>query len=170
MGTLEGERPPQLAPFGEGIDLFWEDFDVGQVFHLGSHQISAEEILEFRRRFDPQPFHVDPDNAGRTVFPGLIASGWHSCSIWMRLFVDAVLSHAASLGSPGIDQVAWLQPVRPGDVLSGSVEVISTRPSHGRPDRGLVQVRSELVDQAGAVKMRLTAWELLGRRPTAGGS
>ncbi len=162
------EQPTEIAPWGPEIDLFWEDFEVGQVRQLGSHLITAEEIVEFARQFDPQPFHVDPDRAHRaqkTVFQGLIASGWHSASIWMRLYVDSLLNRAASLGSPGVDNVAWLSPVRPGDDLRASLEVISARPSQSRPDRGLVQVRAELTDQEGVIKLRMTAWGLFGRRP-----
>lgn len=164
------EPGSELAPWGAGVNLFWEDFEVGRVFQLGSHLITAEEILEFGRRFDPQPYHADEELARSSVFKGLIASGWHSASLWMRLYYDSVLSRAASLGSPGADDIAWLKPVRPGDVLSGSVEVISARPSASRPDRGLVQLRGEMVDQTGAVKMRLTAWGLFARRPTASAS
>jgi acyl dehydratase len=165
MSVQAHEQPTEIAPWGPQIDLFWEDFEVGQVRQLGSHLITAEEIVEFARQFDPQPYHVDPALAQETVFQGLIASGWHSASIWMRLYVDSLLHRAASLGSPGVDNVAWLSPVRPGDELRGSLEIISARPSRSRPDRGLVQVRAELTDQEGVIKLRMTAWGLFGRRP-----
>jgi acyl dehydratase len=166
--TLPTHQPPaEIAAWGPEIDLFWEDFQVGQVHQLGSHLITAEEIIDFARRFDPQPFHVDPERAKRSAFQGLIASGWHSASIWMRLYWDGVLSRSASLGSPGVENLDWRAPVRPGDELRGSLEVISTRPSHSRPDRGLVQVKAELTDQHEVVKLQMTAWGLFGRRPTS---
>jgi len=160
-------RPSQteLAPWGPEIHLFWEDFQVGQVEQLGSHLISTEEIIDFGRRFDPQPFHVDPERAQQSAFHGLVASGWHSASIWMRLYWDGMLSRAASLGSPGVEDLKWLAPVRPGDDLQGSLEVISTRPSLSRPDRGLVLLRGELTDQTGVVKLQVSAWGLFARRP-----
>jgi acyl dehydratase len=164
MSVQAQEQPTEIAPWGPEIDLFWEDFEVGQVRQLGSHLITAEEIVEFARQFDPQPFHVDPDRAQKTVFQGLIASGWHSASIWMRLYCDTVLHRATSLGSPGVDDLAWLSPVRPGDDLRASLEVISARPSQSRPDRGLVQIRGELTDQLGVVKLTVMAWGLFGRR------
>lgn len=159
----------ELAPWGPEIDLYWEDFQVGQVHQLGSHLISAAEIVEFGRRFDPQPFHVDPERAARSPFQGLIASGWHSASLWMRLYWDSLLSRSASLGSPGVEDLDWLAPVRPDDELRGSLEIISARPSRSRPDRGLVQVRAELTDQHDVVKLRMTVWGLFGRRSTATG-
>lgn len=156
---------PAPTDWGEEVDLFWEDLQPGAVFQLGSHLVSQDEIIEFARQFDPQPFHVDPEWARRTIFQGLIASGWHSASIWMRLYYDAVLSHAASLGSLGVDELQWLSPVRPGDRLSGSVEVASARLSQSRPHCGLVRLRGELSEGAGAAKLRLTTWGLFGRRP-----
>jgi acyl dehydratase len=158
-----------MAAWDPKIDLFWEDFQIGQVHQLGTHLITTEEIVEFGRRFDPQPFHVDPRRAERLAFHGLIASGWHSASIWMRLYWDSILSRAASLGSPGVEDLEWLAPVRPGDELRGSLEIISARTSKSRPDRGLVQIKAELTDQQEVVKLRMTAWGLFGRRPTSAG-
>lgn len=155
---------------GAEIDLYWEDLAPGRRFALGAHRVTEEEILAFGREFDPQPFHVDPERAQETVFGGLIASGWHSASVWMRLWVDAVLSHAASLGASGVEQLQWRRPVRPGDLLSGSAEVLSRRPSASRPERGWTQVRGELVDEGGEVKVSMVAWGLFGRRPAGPGS
>ncbi|HUY09647.1 MAG TPA: MaoC family dehydratase [Candidatus Dormibacteraeota bacterium] len=157
----------ELAPWGPEIELFWEDFQAGQLYQLGSHLITAGEIVEFGERFDPQPFHTDRERAERSAFHGLIASGWHSASIWMRLFWDGVLSRSASLGSPGVEELKWLAPVRPGDELQGALEVISTRPSRSRPDRGSVQIRAELTDRQGVVKLQMIAWVVFGRRPTS---
>jgi len=157
------DRP--VSPWGEQTDLFWEDLQPGAHFELGTHLVSQEEIIAFAEQFDPQPFHTDPVRAGQSIFGGLIASGWHSASIWMRLYFDTVLSRAASLGSPGVDELKWLNPVRAGDELTGSVEAVAARLSQSRPERGLVQLRGELRDQTGEVKMRMTAWGLFGRRP-----
>lgn len=161
------ELPSEFVSWGPEIDFFWEDFAVGQRHRLGSHLVTAEEIIDFARRFDPQPFHVDPERARHSAFHGLVASGWHSAAIWMRLYFDGLLSRCASIGSPGVDEVAWLSPVRPGDELRGSLEVISTRPSRSRPDRGLIQARAELINQEGTVTLRMTPWGMFGRRPSA---
>lgn len=161
------EPSSEPAPWGPEIDIFWDDIQVGEVTQLGTHLMTAEEILEFGRRFDPQPFHADPERAETTVFHGLIASGFHSAAVWMRLYWDGFLHRAASLGSPGLDDLAWLAPVRPGDQLTASMEVLSARLSGSSPNRGLVQIRGQLTDQAGVVKLRMTAWGLFGRRPTS---
>src|SRR5487761_1355444 len=118
------QPPPELAPWGPEIDLFWEDLVVGRVEHLGSRLVTAEEIIEFARQFDPQPFHIDPRRARESVFGGLVASGWHSASIRMRLYYDGLLRRCASLGSPGVERLEWLAPVRPGDRVAASLEVI----------------------------------------------
>ena len=98
-------------------ELYFEDFELGRVYELGSVDVTEADILEFARRFDPQPFHVDPEAARQSVFGGLIASGWHTGAMWMRLYVDSLLDGAASMGSPGIEELRWLAPVRPGDTL-----------------------------------------------------
>jgi len=161
------EPSSEPAPWGPEIDIFWDDIQVGEVTQLGTHLMTTEEILEFGRRFDPQPFHADLARAETTVFHGLIASGFHSASVWMRLYWDGFLHRAASLGSPGLDDLAWLAPVRPGDQLTASMDVLSARLSGSRPNRGLVQIRGQLTDQAGVVKLRMTAWGLFGRRPAS---
>ncbi|MGH7610625.1 MAG: MaoC family dehydratase [Candidatus Dormibacteria bacterium] len=147
------------------VDLFWEDLEVGRAFQLGEHRVTQEEILDFGRRYDPQPFHVNPEAARRSHFQGLIASGWQSCAIWMRLYYEAVLRRSASLGSPGVEEVRWLSPVRPGDVLTGEVRVLQARLSRSRPHWGLAQLGSELTGQDGVTRLSLRAWGLFGRRP-----
>ena len=124
----------------------FEDFSPGQVFSLGTYEVTAQEIIDFARRFDPQPFHVDEKAAAGTPFGGLIASGWHTAAMFMRLYVDAVLADSASQGSPGIEQLRWLEPVRPGDVLTGTFTVESVRPSEKRPQRGTVFFRGEMTN------------------------
>jgi acyl dehydratase len=155
----------QTLRFGAGVDLFFEDFEKGQHFELGQCQITEDEMLEFARRFDPQPFHVDVALARETVFGGLIASGWQTAAIWMRLYWDGLLHHAASLGSPGIEKLRWLAPVRPGDILLGTADVVSTQPSERHRERGTVIIDGGLKDPEGGLKMQLTAWGHFGRRP-----
>ncbi len=147
------------------MTVYFEDFAPGQVHDLGSVTVDAAEMVAFARRFDPQPFHVDPEAAAASHFGGLVASGWFTCALFMRLYVDRLLAGSASQGSPGMDQVRWLRPVRGGDVLTGSVEVVATRPSSRRPDRGTITTRSELRNQDGEVVLTMTADGMFGRRP-----
>lgn len=167
MTSQEDNDQPPEAPivWGPEIELFFEDFYEGQRFELGTKRISEEEMLAFARLYDPQPFHADPKTAEETVFRGLIASGWQTAGIWMRLYCDGVLLKASSLGSPGVQDLRWLAPVRPGDLLRGSVEVTGIRASARHPERGTVVIRGELRTDSGEVKMRLTAWGLFARRP-----
>lgn len=146
---------------------YFEDFVPGSSFELGSVTLSAEEMLEFGRKYDPQPFHIDEERARTSAFGGLIASGWQTTALFMRLFVDAILSDAASMGSPGIDELRWLRPVRPGDTLRGRVTVQDATPSTRRPDRGTVRSVCELVNLNGEVVLRLTGINIIGRRPPA---
>ena len=122
------------------------------------------EVLAFGRRFDPQPFHTQPEEAKESVFGGLIASGWHTASLMMRLFVDHYLSRVASLSSPGVDELRWLKPVRPGDELSLWVTVLETSRSRSKPDRGVVRSYIEVRNQRGEVVMTMKALNLLGCR------
>ena len=146
-------------------ERYFEDFAVGQVVELGSRTVTEEEIVAFAREFDPQPFHVDPEAARESVFGGLIASGWHTGAVWMRLYVDSLLGGTASMGSPGIEELRWLAPVRPGDTLTGRLTVLETTPSAKRPDRGTVRIRGELENQDGVVVLRMTSRGHFGRRP-----
>ncbi len=146
-------------------ELYFDDFAPGQVLELGSVTVTEDEIVEFARRFDPQPFHVDPDAAKESVFGGLIASGWHTGAMWMRLYVDAMLGGASSHGSPGIEELRWLAPVRPGDTLAGRLTVLETTPSERRPDRGTVRIRGEMVNQDGVTVMSMVSRGHFGRRP-----
>ncbi len=141
---------------------YWEDFRIGERAELGSHTFSEEEIVAFGRQFDPQPFHVDKLAARNTVFGGLIASGWHTCAVGMRLLCDA--KRAASLGSPGIESIRWLAPVRPGDTLAYSHSVLETRASSSRKGVGLVKHRWEAVNQHGELVLTLEGWGMFGRK------
>lgn len=145
--------------------LYWEDFEPGQVFELGARTVTKEEILAFARAWDPQPFHVDEQAATGGPFGGLIASGWHTAAVFMRMYVDEVLNRTTSMGSPGIEELRWLVPVRPGDELRGRVEVLEALPSSKRADRGSIRARMELSNQRGEVVLRMVARGLFGRRP-----
>ncbi len=136
---------------------FFEDFKPGQVVDLGSRTVSEEEIIAFARLWDPQPFHVDRDAAAGSVFGGLIASGWHTGAMWMRLYVDSVLGGASGQGSPGIEELRWLAPVRPGDTLHGRLTVLETTPSERRPDRGTVRIRGEMVNADGVTVLSMVS-------------
>jgi acyl dehydratase len=146
-------------------DHTFEDFAVGQVYELGSRTVTEAELVEFARQWDPQPFHVDPEAAKESVFGGLIASGWQTGAIWMRMYVDTMLGSAAR-GSPGIEELRWLAPVRPGDTLTGRLTVLETAPSATKPDRGTIRIRGEMVNQDGVTVMAMTSRGHFGRRPT----
>jgi acyl dehydratase len=144
------------------MTLYFESFEVGQVYLLGETTVDEAEMLAFARRFDPQPFHVDA--AAESPFDGVIASGWFTAALFMRLYVDAMLADSSSQGSPGGDELRWLAPVRAGDVLSGRITVIETRPSAKRADRGSAVLRGELL-RDGEPVFRTTFRGLFGRRP-----
>lgn len=144
---------------------YFEDFTVGETIELGSFSLTAEDIVDFARRYDPQPMHVDPEAAGKSMYGGLIASGWHTASSFMRLVVENVLQGTESLGSPGIDNLRWLKPVRPGDTIRGSFVILEARTSNSRPDWGIVRSRGELVNQDGELVMTAEAINFFARRP-----
>jgi acyl dehydratase len=146
---------------------YFEDYPEGAVFELGSIEVDPAEVQSFAERFDPQPFHVDPQAAALSPYGGIIASGWHTASLMMRLLALGFLSPASSLGSPGIDELRWLAPVRPGDRLSGRVTVLSANPSRSKPDRGIVITLIEMRNQAGDTVLSLKPVNLLRRRPAA---
>lgn len=146
---------------------YWEDFTVGETTELGTVDVTREEIVEFAQRYDPQPFHVDDAAADDGPYGGLIASGWHTASLFMGLFVRTILLDAASMGSPGVEELRWTAPVRPGDRLTGRVTVTASEPSSKRPDRGTVFTTSEVLNQDGAVVMTMKARGFFGRRDPA---
>ena len=147
-----------------GPVLYFEDFEVGQVFELGEKTLTKGEIVAFARDYDPQPFHVDEEAAEGSAFGGLIASGWHTAAVFMRLYADAVLSRAASMGSPGVDELRWLRPVRPGDALSARLTVLDAAPSASRPGRGTVHLLAEVYNGGGEKVMTMKARGLFARR------
>jgi acyl dehydratase len=145
--------------------IWWEDFKVGERAEIGQHRFTEAEIVEFARQFDPQPFHVDPQAAGKSFFGGLIASGWHTCAMGMRLMVEHYVNQTRSLGSPGLDNIRWLKPVRPEDTLTYWRIVLESRPSASRSDVGLVKSRWEALNQHGELVMSMEGWGMFGRRP-----
>ena len=145
---------------------YFEDFKPGDVIELGSRTITRDAIVAFAREFDPQVFHLDEEAARDTIFGGLIASGWHTGSLMMRLLYDGVIKDTISLGSPGFDQLRWLKPVRPGDTLSGRMTVTESVPSRSKSDRGIVRSVLEMRNQHGDVVLTINGMSLLGRRPT----
>jgi acyl dehydratase len=140
---------------------YFEDYIVGATQELGSIAVEEAEVISFAQRFDPQPFHIDPAAAKQSIFGGLIASGWHTASLMMRLFVDHYLSQSTSLGSPGVDELRWLKPVRPGDVLAIRATVLEATRSRSKPDRGLIRTLVEVLNQNREVVMSLKAMNLI---------
>jgi acyl dehydratase len=127
--------------------------------------VKRDEIVRFAAQFDPQPFHMDEAAAAHSLYGGLIASGWHTAALMMRMYSDHYLSHLATLVSPGVDELRWLLPVRPGDELSLRVTVLEARPSRTKPDRGIVRSAVEVLNQRGEVAMTATAINFFLRRP-----
>jgi acyl dehydratase len=145
---------------------FLEDLSVGQTFRGGTHVITEEEIIAFARAYDPQPFHTDPEAAKATFFKGLAASGWHTAAITMRLNVDSGLPMAGGwIGAGG--EIKWPRPTRPGDTLQVVNTVLALRPSRSKPERGLVTVRTETLNQRGEVVQELTATMIVPRQSPA---
>jgi len=145
---------------------YFEDFTPGQVIELGRYTITRDEIIAFAKQFDPQPFHLDEEAAKKTIFGGLLASGWHTAAISMRLLYDGVVKDTVSLGSPGVDELRWVKPVRPGDTLSARLTVLECVPSRSKLDRGVVRSAIELRNQHGEVVVTSKGLSLFGRRPT----
>jgi len=128
--------------------IYLDDLIPGQVYDLGVTTLSEKEIVDFAKLYDPQSFHTDNEAAAQSIYGGLIASGWQTVCIFTRLFVDGFLKQAAAMGSPGIDELRWLRPVRPNDRLKASLEIMETRPSRSKPDRGIAKLRCRVVNQA----------------------
>ena len=145
-------------------DRYFEDYVAGSVHEFGRIAVDERDVIEFASRYDPQPFHTDPEAAQRSSFGGLIASGWHTAGLMMRLVVEHYLSRVASLASPGVDELRWTQPVRPGDTLSVRATVLEARRSRSKPDRGIVYTRFEVLNQRGEVVMSVKAMNMLRAR------
>lgn len=150
-------------------ERYFEDYRPGAVYEYGYAGVTEAEIVAFAEQFDPQPIHVDASFAATGPFGGLIASGWHTAGILMRLFADHYLSRVASLASPGVDELRWATPVRPGDMLRLRTTTTEARQSRSKPDRGLVRTRAELLNQRDESALTLVAMNLLRLREPAAG-
>ncbi len=144
--------------------LYFEDFHVGETVEIGRCAIDEPEIIGFANQYDPQPFHTDPELARGTNFGGLIASGWQTCALTMRMICDAYLKDAATMGSPGMEEIRWLKPVRPGDTLIAKRTIEEARPT-SKPDRGLVLTRWDVYNQRDEHVMMMRGYGLFARRP-----
>ncbi len=149
---------------------YWEDFTPGSSREFGGVTPTKEEMVHFARQFDPQPFHVDEEAAKRSPFGGLIASGWHTAGLAMRMACDAFWLHAASLGSPGVEHLKWTKPVRPGDTLRVRLTVLEARPLKSKPHVGLLKNRWEVLNQHGEVVMEMEGFAMLLRRSAVAGT
>jgi acyl dehydratase len=144
---------------------YFEDFEPGQDIDLGTRAVTEDEIVAFARDFDPQPFHVDHDAAAASTFGGVIARGWHTCSMMMRMVVDGLLNRSASMGSPGLDGVRWLAPVRAGDTLNVRYRTVQVKASASKPDRGVVWSKWVALNQHGETVCTVEGMGMFGRRP-----
>ena len=149
------------------VHLYWEDFVEGSVADYGPRPITREEIVAFAAEFDPQPMHLDEDAARATMLGGLSASGWHVCTLLQRMIVDGFIQNSPSMGAPGVDEVKWLKPVRPGDRLTVRANVLEKRASGTRPEMGFVGFLFEVTNQAGKVVMTLASTLMVARRNSA---
>ena len=149
--------------------VYFDDFIPGMVREFGRYTVTANEIVEFASKYDPQPFHVDAEAAKSSIYGGLIASGWMTCAIAMRMACEEFVLKAASMGSPGVDQIRWKQPVRPDDVLRMRVMVLETRASQSKSDRGIVRTRWEVLNQRDEVVMTSEGMGIYRRRAAAAG-
>ncbi len=162
------DQPAQTTPAARReIRYYWEDLQPGTVRDMGTVVPKAEEIIDFARQFDPQPFHVDREAGRASIFGNLCASGWHTCAMAMRLTVDNFLNQSSSMGSPGLESVKWLKPVYPGDTLHLQHIILESRPLRKRNDVGLVRSSWEMYNQAGEKVLHMEGYGMFGRRYAA---
>jgi acyl dehydratase len=145
---------------------YFEDLQIGETTRFGRYEVTRDEILDYARQFDPQPFHLDEEAARASIFGGLIASGWHTGAMFIRMVCDGMVPEAATSGAIGFDNLKWLKPVRPGDVLSVE-SVVREKVESRRSDRGTVKIESRVSNQRGEVVMSLVSLVLYLRRPPA---
>ncbi|SDT13010.1 cytidine deaminase [Microlunatus soli] len=145
-------------------ERYFEDYRPGTQVRLGAERVTEADVLRFAREFDPQSIHVDVERAAAGPFGGLIASGWHTAALMMRVFATSFLNEAASLASPGVDELRWLRPVRPGDILSARFTVLDARPSRSKPDRGVVRTRIEMINADDEPVLTMIAMNIIRRR------
>jgi acyl dehydratase len=154
---------PHTSAQSESL-LYWEDFREGEVREFGAMTVNHDDIVRFAAEFDPQPFHLDDEAGRRSLFGGLVASGWHTAAMAMRMMCEGYLLHSASLGSPGVEDLKWLRPVRPGDTLRVRLTVLEARPLKSKPGVGLVKSRHEVLNQHGEVVMHMQGHGMFRRR------
>ena len=146
--------------------LYWEDLVPGSETIFGTYEVTREEVLEFARKYDPQPFHLSDEAAAKTHFGRIAASGWHTAAMTMRVIVDALSREPqAGLGSPGVDELRWLKPVYPGDTLTMRGRIVDKTPSRSKPDLGTIRTQTTVTNQDGIDVMRFTSIVLIRRRP-----
>ncbi|RDE06734.1 MaoC family dehydratase [Sphingomonas aracearum] len=145
---------------------YFEDLEIGRTHGFGRYEVTREEVLDFARRYDPQPFHLSDEAAAATHFGRLAASGWHTCAMTMAMLVENMKAHeTASLGSPGIDELRWLKPVYPGDTLRCESEVIEKRVSQSRPEMGITKSRLTVFNQEDVAVLSMVSNGLIRTRP-----
>ena len=147
------------------MTIYFEDFQAGHTWELGSYTFTEESIIEFARQYDPQYFHTDPIKAKESIFGGLVASGWQTLGIYMRLIVENMINQTPSLGSPGMEEIRFLKPVQPGDTVSVHYTTLESRTSASRPNMGIIRFRGELWNQDGEQVLRVVGTGFFGRRP-----
>ncbi|CAM2178017.1 MaoC family dehydratase [Paraburkholderia sacchari] len=152
------------------MGVSYEDLEVGKAYEIGSHTFGREEIVQFAQQFDPQPFHLSEAAGEASHFGGLVASGWHTCSVMMGLLVRNFLEGSTSMGSPGIDEIRWIKPVRVGDTITLTNNIVSKRVSQSKPDRGIVETRWEGRNQHGEIVVTVNSKGLFGLARPGGGS
>ena len=149
------------------IKYFWEDLPVGRTLDIGSITVDHDEVIDFASKYDPQPFHLDANAAADSPYGGLIASGFQSIAVCFRLFIQSGIFAESSIGSPGLDELRWLAPVRPGDTLKSVVEVLDVRPSQSKPDRGIARLLYKAENQRGETVLSFIGNNMLKRSPAA---
>ena len=148
--------------------LYWEDMDVGVERLFGTYAVTREDVLEFARKYDPQPFHLSDEAAAQTHFGRIAASGWHTAAMTMRVIVDMLGRESqAGLGSPGVDELRWLRPVYPDDTLTVHGKIVDKTPSRSKPHIGTIRTETTVINQDGVTVMHFYSIVLMQRRPTA---
>jgi acyl dehydratase len=143
---------------------YFEDFTPGLIIETGPRLVTREEIVAFAAEFDPQPMHLDEEAARASLLGGLAASGWHTCCLLMRMACDSFVLDSSSMGAPGVDEMKWLKPLRPGTNITLRTTVLDTRPSNSRPEMGFVKIRMDILDDDREPIMTLTNSMMMGRR------
>ena len=164
--TQDGRAPSGGRTLTLGTNMkYLDDFEEGYSKTVGAYEVTEEELLTFARAYDPQPIHTDKKFAEASPFGSLITSGWHTCAISMRLLVDNFLQDVAAIASPGVDEIRWMKPVRPGDTLRMRWTILEVRRSRSKPDRGFIRARSEMINQHDEVVMSHIGMSMIYRRP-----